>query len=151
MPRRRCRVAGRHLSDVQVTDPGGPHPHQDFASARLGPNGSLVAFRQAHFTTNQSVTGTQGTATADIDIRAGDQVLVFPPSSLVHVEKLFALPTDTPTLNSSGGLTIIPLAVDGQDCGVLGRAGADQTMINKGQSCHRKPINVSDLTDSGPS
>ena len=56
----------------------------------------------------------------------------------------------TPTLNSSGGLTIIPLAVDGQDCGVLGIAGKDQNAINKALSCHRKPINVSDLTDTGP-
>ncbi len=56
----------------------------------------------------------------------------------------------TPTLNSSGGLTIIPLSVDGQDCGVLGLAGADPNAVNKGQACHRKPINVSDLTDTGP-
>jgi hypothetical protein len=60
------------------------------------------------------------------------------------------MPTDTPTLNSSGGLTIIPLSVDGQDCGVLGVAGMDQNAINKTLSCHRKPINVSDLTDTGP-
>ncbi|HEX3065908.1 MAG TPA: hypothetical protein VHQ39_10525, partial [Dongiaceae bacterium] len=120
------------------------------ASARLGPNGSLVAFRQAHFTTNQSVTGTQGTATADIDIRAGDQVLVFTPSSLERVEKLFAMPTDTPTLNSSGGLSIIPLSIIGDDCGVLGQAGATQAQIDKAKSCHKGPINVSDLTDTLP-
>ncbi len=109
-----------------------------------------MAFRQAHFTTNQSVTGTQGTATADIDIRAGDQVLVFPPSSLEHVEKLFAMPTDTPTLNSSGGLTIIPLSIFGDDCGVLGLAGATQAQIDKAKACHKGPINISDLTDVLP-
>jgi hypothetical protein len=61
------------------------------------------------------------------------------------------MPTDELTLNSSGGLTIIPLTVEGQDCGVLGKAGQDQNAINKALSCHRKPINVSDLTDTGPS
>jgi hypothetical protein len=121
------------------------------ASAVVGAGGGTVfAFRQAHVTTNQFASGPGGNATADIDIRAGGFVAVFPASSLTHVEKLYSLPTDYPTLNSSGGLTIIPLTIDGQDCGVLGRAGADQTMINKGQSCHRKPINVSDLTDTGP-
>jgi hypothetical protein len=66
------------------------------------------------------------------------------------VEKLYSLPTDDPTLNSSLGLTIIPLSVDGEDCGVLGIAGKDQSAINKALACHHKPINVSDLTDTGP-
>ena len=29
-------------------------------------------------------------------------------------------------------------------------AGKDQNAINKALACHRKPINVSDLTDTGP-
>jgi len=121
------------------------------ASARVGPSGGTTfAFRQAHVTTNQFASGPGGEATADIDIRAGGFIDVIPPSSVTDAQKLYALPTDDPTLNSSGGLTIIPLAVDGEDCGVLGIAGKDQNAINKALSCHRKPINVSDLTDTGP-
>jgi len=76
---------------------------------------------------------------------------VIPGSSLTHIEKLFALPTDEPTLlNTNDGLTIIPLGIDGQDCGVLGIAGKDQAAINKAIACHKTPINVSDLTDTGP-
>jgi hypothetical protein len=119
------------------------------ASARLGPNGSILAFRQAHFTTNHSVTAPQGTATADIDIRAGGTVTVIPLSSLIGAEKLFALPVDQPTLDSNG-LTIIPLSVDGQDCGVLGPAGATEDQLKKALECHKSPINVSDLTDVSP-
>ena len=95
------------------------------------------------------MTGTQGTATADIDIRAGGTVTVVPLSSLTHIEKLFALPVDKPTLDSNG-LTIIPLSIDGQDCGVLGQAGATDEQLNKGKSCQRTPINVSGLTDVSP-
>jgi len=122
------------------------------ASAHVGPSGGTVfAFRQAHFTTHDGPNnGAGGSALADIDIRAGGFVAVFPTSSLSHVEKLYSLPTDDPTLNSSLGLTIIPLSVDGEDCGVLGIAGKDQAAINKALACHHKPINVSDLTDTGP-
>ncbi len=121
------------------------------ASAKVGPSGGTTfAFRQAHVTTNQFASGLGGSATADIDIRVGGFIDVIPPSSLTAVEKLYSLPTDLLTLNSSGGLTIIPLAVQNDDCGVLGIAGMDQTAINKAISCHRKPINVSDLTDTGP-
>ena len=122
------------------------------ASAAVGPSGGTTfAFRQAHFTTHDGTNfGPGGGALADIDIRAGGFVAVFPASSLSHVEKLYALPTDDPTLNSSLGLTIIPLSVDGEDCGVLGVAGKDQAAINKALGCHHKPINVSDLTDTGP-
>jgi hypothetical protein len=73
-----------------------------------------------------------------------------PTSSLSHILTLYALPTQTPTLNSNGDLTIIPLSVDGDDCGVLGIAGADPAAIAKAKACKRKPINVSDLTDTGP-
>jgi hypothetical protein len=121
------------------------------ASAVVGPSGGTTfAFRQAHVTTNQFASGPGGNATADIDIRAGGFIDVFPPSSVTDVQKLYSLPTDLLTLNSSGGLTIIPLAVQDDDCGVLGIAGKDQSAINRAISCHRKPINVSDLTDTGP-
>ncbi len=121
------------------------------ASARVGPgSGTTFAFRQAHFTTNSTAFGPGGTAVADIDIRAGGSVTVVPTSSLSHILKLYAMPTDEPTLNSSGGLTIIPLSVDGDDCGVLGEAGLDATALAKAKACKRKPINVSDLTDTGP-
>src|SRR4029077_17490596 len=119
------------------------------ASAHAGPGGSVFAFRQAHFTTNSTAFGPGGRSIADIDIRAGDQVIVDPASSLVHIEALFALPTHTPTLEPNG-LTIIPLSVDGKGCGVLGQAGADAKAINKGEECHKSPINVSDLTDVTP-
>ena len=122
------------------------------ASAKVGPSGgTLFAFRQSHVSTQFSSTGADGQhVLADIDIRAGGSITVVPASSLEHVLKLYAMPTDAPTLNSSGGLTIIPLSVDGQDCGVLGLAGTDPNTVAKGQACHRKPINVSDLTDTGP-
>ena len=41
------------------------------------------------------------------------------------------------------------LGVDDAD-DIVGIAGKDQNAINKALSCHRKPINVSDLTDTGP-
>jgi hypothetical protein len=121
------------------------------ASAKIGlGSGTTFAFRQAHFTTNSTAVGPGGTAIADIDIRAGGEVTVVPTSSLSHILKLYAMPTDELTLNSNGDLTIIPLTVDGDDCGVLGIAGADQAAIDKAKACKRKPINVSDLTDTGP-
>jgi len=33
---------------------------------------------------------------------------------------------------------------------VLGQAGADAKAVNKGEECHKSPINVSDLTDVMP-
>jgi len=38
----------------------------------------------------------------------------------------------------------------GQDCGVLDQAGADEDAVSKGKSCHKSPIDVSDLTDVSP-
>jgi hypothetical protein len=75
--------------------------------------------------------------------------VVVPVSSLTNIDKLFALPTDKPTLDSNG-LTIIPLTIDGQDCGVFGQAGADSDEIKKRMACHKSPINVSDLTGETP-
>ena len=119
------------------------------ASARVGPSGSIFAFRQADFTTNSTAFGPEGRAIADIDIRAGETVTVIPLSSLIDAEKLFALPVDEPTLGSSG-LTIIPLSVEGQDCCVLGQAGANANAADRAKNCHKGPINVSDLTDVSP-
>src|SRR5262249_31331023 len=64
------------------------------ASARVGPSGGTVfAFRQAHFTTHDGPnTGPGGTAFAQIIIRAGGTVVQVSSSSLVRIEKLFALP-----------------------------------------------------------
>ncbi len=76
-------------------------------------------------------------------------MVVVPLSSLTNIDKLFALPTDKPTLDSNG-LTIIPLTIDGGDCGVLGIAGADPAAIEKAKACHKSPINVSDLTGETP-
>ncbi len=78
-------------------------------------------------------------------------MLQVPSSSLTHIEKLFALPVDQPTLlNTNNGLTIIPLSIDGKDCGVLGAAGNDPSAVAKALACQKTPINVSDLTDTGP-
>ncbi len=122
------------------------------ASARIGPgSGTTTAFRQANHTTHDGpVTGPGGVAYANILIRGSSSTGGPPPSTadLTQIEKLFALPADTPTLNSSGGLSIIQILINGQDCGVFGSAGADANAIAKALACQKSPINVSDLTDT---
>ncbi len=99
--------------------------------------GTAAAFLQVHFTDSLSDSGANGSlATARITITAGGSI-VFVPLDESQRLALQALPTHTPNLNS-GSLTSIQLLIDGQDCGVLGSAGADQ---GKGQGCAKSAIN----------
>jgi hypothetical protein len=65
------------------------------------------------------------------------------PAVVSELGALRALPTKQPPVTDSG-LTIIPLSINGQACGVLGSAGAVGNAI---AACGRSPINVSGIVD----
>jgi len=65
------------------------------------------------------------------------------PAVVSELGALRALPTKRPPVTNSG-LTIIPLSINGQACGVLGSAGA---VGNASAACGRSPINVSGIVD----
>jgi hypothetical protein len=102
--------------------------------------GAAAAFLQTHFTDSFTGTGgTGGTAIGRITIAAGGTItFIDPRESEDQRLALMALPTHTPTLNPNV-LTEIQLSIDGQDCGVLGSAGADE---GKAAACTKSAINI---------
>ena len=107
--------------------------------------GGLSAFRQSHFTTHDSLTGAGGTsATARITITAdpGGVIAIDPAAGEPNIDALIALPIyDQPF--PSNALSVIPLALDAQPCGVLGEAGAPAATTTA-KACTKPPINVSE-------
>jgi hypothetical protein len=101
--------------------------------------GAAAAFLQTHFTDSFTGTGGSGsTAIARITITAGGAIsFIDQDEGKDQRLALFALPTHTPNIDPNA-LTEIQLLIDGQDCGVLGSAGADE---GKAAACSKSAIN----------
>jgi hypothetical protein len=120
--------------------------HDPIASAH---GGGAFAFLQTHFTdSTQHFAGSGSSAIARITIRAGGLITFLDPFFQKDERlALLALPTHQPNLNPNT-LTEIQLLIDGQDCGVLGSAGADP---NKAAACTKGGgINIPPGSDSLP-
>jgi hypothetical protein len=102
--------------------------------------GNAAAFLSTHFTNEVIGLGSpSSTAIARITIRAGGNItFINPLENKDQILALFALPTHTPTI-ASVDLDIIQMLIDGEDCGVLGSAGADPKVA---AACAKGPINV---------
>ena len=115
--------------------------HDPIASAHAG---TALAFLQTHVTDSQTDSGGNGSsAIARITITAGGTVsFIAPPENEINdqVLALLALPTDTPDIDPDV-LTEIQLLIDGQDCGVLGSAGADPA---KGAGCSKSALTIAE-------